>query len=70
MRIQCGDYTFISARKDSPYVQVLEGVSKLRTIKRTQAEGLFKSLRKRGYQFKDVTSITSDLNGAIPSRWM
>ena len=70
MHIQCGDYTFMSARKDSPYVQVLTGVKHLRTIKRTQAEGLFKKLRKLGYEYRDVTNVTEDLNGATPTRWV
>ena len=56
-RVHIGDYIFMSPDKTSPFVQVLEGISNLRTMPRAEAEELFKSLRSKGLQLKDSLQV-------------
>ena len=51
MRVSIGHLTFSTQRKGSPYVYVLSNTrNDFRTLPRAEAEALYRSLRKKGFQ--------------------
>ena len=65
MRIHCGGFSFISPRKDSPYVQVLYGVTEQETMPREEADKILSYLQAQGNQVQDKSPTDQAMGNVL-----